>query len=56
MIIMDIAGWIGNFLVFGIAVLFWAIAIFFIILIMGAMKDMAERIVTYITERKQERK
>ena len=56
MIIMDIAGWIANFLTLGIAVLIWAIAIFFVLLIMGAMKDMAERIVTYITERKQERK
>jgi len=56
MIIMDIAGWIGDLLVLGVAVLIWVIAIFFIILIMGAMKDMAERIVTYITERKQERK
>lgn len=56
MIIMDIAGWIGNFLVLGIAVFIWVISIFFIVLIMGAMKDMAERIVTYITERKQERK
>ena len=56
MIILDIAGWIGNFLVLGIAVLIWAIAIFFIMLIVASMKDMAERIVTYITERKQERK
>ena len=56
MIIMDIAWWIADILVLGIAVLIWAIAIFFIILIMGSMKDMAERIVTYITERKQERK
>ena len=56
MIIMDIAWWIVNFLALGIAVLIWAIAIFFILLIIGAMKDMAERIVTYITERKQERK
>ena len=56
MIIMDIAWWIANFLTLGIAVLIWAIAIFFVVLIMGAMKDMAERIATYITERKQERK
>ena len=56
MIIMDIAWWIGNVLVLGIAVLIWVVAIFFIILIMGAMKDMAERIVDYINKRKQERK
>ena len=56
MIILDIAGWIGNFLVLGIAVLIWVTAILFIILIMGATKDMAERIVDYINKRKQERK
>ena len=56
MIIMDIAGWIANVLVLGIAVLIWAIAIFFMMLIVASIKDMAERIVTYITERKQERK
>ena len=56
MIIMDIAGWIANFLVLAIAVLIWFIIIFFIPLIIVTMKDIAERALAYITKRKQERK
>jgi len=49
MIIMDIAWWIANILALGIAVLIWASAIFFILLIMGSIKDIADTITTYIT-------
>jgi hypothetical protein len=52
MIVMDIAGWIANSLILAISVFIWAVSIFFIMLIIASMKDVAERIVKYITERK----
>ena len=56
MIVMDIAGWIANSLVLAISVLIWAVSIFFIMLIIASLKDMAESIVNNINERKQERR
>jgi hypothetical protein len=52
MIVMDIAGWIANSLVLAISVFIWSVSIFFIMLIIASMKDIAERVVKYITERK----
>jgi|TARA_R100001530_G_scaffold70629_1_gene50049 hypothetical protein len=56
MIVMDIAGWIANSLVLAISVFIWAVSIFFIMLIIASLKDMAESIVNNINERKQERR
>ena len=52
MIVMDIAGWIANSLVLAISVFIWAVSIFFIMLIIASIKDIAERVAKYIIERK----
>jgi hypothetical protein len=56
MIVMDIAGWIANSLVLAISVFIWAISIFFIMLIITSLKDIAENIVNNIDKRKQKRR